>query len=171
VEIVKIKTDAAPTSLRANLDAVGAWYPISHTVLEKVPGSKALFTSAEAPGLIYDALHVNRKSLDNRRADWKKVVEVWFKCLDFLNNEKTHKEAVEIMAKKIDAKPEDLEKNLKGTKLLDRDGNVKAMKPGDGLDSVHGSMKNADKFYVSRNVYPKSRFDDKCVDASLVEKK
>jgi len=172
VDLVKIKTDAAPQSLQAgSVSAVGAWYPISGQALKNVGGSKAIFTSADAPGLIYDALHVNRKSLANRRADWKKVVEVWFKCLEFLNNEKTHKEAVEIMTKRIggDAKPEELEANLKGTKLLDRDGNTKALQKGDTLDSVYGSMKNADKFYVDHKAYAESRFDDKYVDPSLVK--
>ena len=40
-------------------------------------GSKAIFTAPTRPGLIYDLLNVNPKSLAERRADWVKVVKVW----------------------------------------------------------------------------------------------
>jgi len=172
VTLVDLKTAATPQALRQkSVAAIGAWYPISGEALEKVPKATELFTSHDEPGLIYDALHVNRKSLDKREGDWKKVVEVWFRCLDYLENEKTRDDALKIMAKRIsnDAKPEDLAKNLKGTKLLDRKGNLDAFKAGDTFKSVQHSMKYADKFYVNRKVYADSRFDSKWVDSSLVE--
>jgi NitT/TauT family transport system substrate-binding protein len=171
VQLVNVETSKLPASLRSkSLAAIGVWYPISGEAL-KVPKAKAIFTSADEPGLIYDALHVNRKSLKARRDDWKKVVEVWFKCLDFLQDKKTHDEAVKIMAERIgaDVKPAELEKNLEGTKLLDGAANVKAMKKGDKLDSVHGSMKVADQFYVKTKFYADERYDEKYVDASLVK--
>jgi len=171
VELVHTETAKLPAALRTGgVAAVGVWYPISGEALS-VPKAKALFTSEDVPGLIYDALMVNRKSLKDRRDDWKKVVGVWFKCLDFLNDPKTHDEAVKIMAKRIgsEAKPEDLEKNLKGTRLLDRDANLKAMEKRDTLDSVHGSMKTADKFYVDAKDYGDLRYDEKYVDPSLVK--
>ena len=92
----------------------------------QVAGSKARLHERECPGLIYDALQVDRESLATRRDDWKKVVGVWFRCLDFLNDPKTHDDAVRIMAGRIEnGKPDDLEKHLKGTQLLDRDENLK----------------------------------------------
>ena len=138
-------------------------------VLTEVAGSKPLFTSKEAPGLIYDALQVDPASLDKRRGDWVKVVKVWFKCLDFLNDPKTHKEAVEIMAKRISGKPEDLEKNLKGTHLLDGEANKKAMLKRNTLDSVHGSLQHADKFFATRIKDYKSPNVSKMIDPSLVK--
>jgi len=170
VTLVGISTDSTPASLRSkNVQAIGAWYPISGEALEKVPKAKALFTSENAPGLIYDALHVNRKSLSQRRDDWKKVVGVWFKCLDYLEDDKTRDDAVKIMAKKVGAEPDEFKKNLKGTKLLDRKANLDAFKPGDDFTSVQHSMKHADKFYVNRKVYGDARFDSKWVDDSLVK--
>src|SRR5262249_34985096 len=149
VQIVNVKTDDTPRALQAGeVAAVGAWYPIAGRTVERVPGSKAIFTSADAPGLIYDALHVSRKSLANRRDDWIKVVAVWFRCLDFLEDKATRAEALAIMSRRIAARPEELEKHLKGTKLLGPDANVEAMKPGEGLDRVHGSLKYADRFCV-----------------------
>src|SRR5262249_40935412 len=151
------------------VDAIGAWYPISGLTLKEVPGSKKLFTSAEVPGLIYDALQVDRESLATRRDDWKKVVGVWFKCLEYIDDPKTKDDALNIMAKKIKTKPEELAANLKGTFLLNKEGNKKALEKRDSLDSIHGSLMNADKFFLKRGVYKDAKDIAKFVDASLVQ--
>jgi len=173
VTIKKVKTEETPAALKAagdkGVDAVGAWYPISGRVLKEVDGAKPLYTSADAPGLIYDALQVDPESLKARRVEWKKVVGVWFKCLAFLNDPKTHKEAVKIMADRIKGSPEDLEKNLAGTHLLDGDGNLEALGKRNTLDSVYGSLKNADSFYVKRKVYKEPLNIDPFVDPSIVK--
>ncbi|HVS36085.1 MAG TPA: ABC transporter substrate-binding protein [Gemmataceae bacterium] len=170
VTIESVATDKMPVTLgQSGIAAVGAWYPISGETLKQNPGSAPLFRSSDAPGLIYDALQVSRESLATRRDDWKKVVGVWFKCLDYLNDPKTHADAVKIMAARIKANPDDLEKNLKGTQLLDKDGNLKALEKRDTLDSVYGSLKNANAFYLSHKVYDKAPELDPYVDPSLVK--
>jgi NitT/TauT family transport system substrate-binding protein len=172
VKIENFETNKTPQALAsAGVDAIGAWYPISGETLTTVAGSKALYTSAQAPGLIYDALQVSPESLVLRRDDWLKVVGVWFKCLDYLNDPKTHDEAVKIMTKRVPTvKPADLEKNLKGTKLLDRAGNLKAMEERKSLDSVYGSIDNANAFYIKHDPkYKPPQDTKKYVDSSLVK--
>jgi NitT/TauT family transport system substrate-binding protein len=170
VQIVNVATNETPQTLASGgVDAIGAWYPISGQTLTQVAGSKALYTSANAPGLIYDALQVSRESLASRRDEWKKVVGVWFQCLDFLNDPKTHNEAVGLMAARINAKPEDLAQNLKGTFLLDGPGNLKALTKGETLESVYGSIQHADGFYRKHAVYQNSQDLDSYVDPSLVK--
>ncbi len=170
VTIEDVTTDKMPVTLgSAGVAAVGAWYPISGETLKQNPGSTPLFKSSDAPGLIYDALQVSRESLASRRDDWKKVVGVWFRCLDYLNDPKTHDDAVKIMAERIKAKPEDLEKNLKGTYLLNKEGNLKTLEKRDTLDSVYGSLKNANAFYLDHKVYDKAPNLDSYVDPSVVK--
>jgi NitT/TauT family transport system substrate-binding protein len=170
VKLKNVKTEATPAALKSGeVDAVGAWYPISGKALKDVADSKKLFTSADAPGLIFDALQVDPDSLKNRRADWVKVVGVWFKCLEYLNDEKTHEDAVKIMAKRIDGDPKDLEANLKGTKLLDGLGNSRAMKKRNDLTSIYGSLANANTFFLKRKVYKDPIRTENMVDDSLVE--
>ena len=41
------------------------------------------------PGLIYDTLAVTPASLQSRRADWEKVVKVWYRISDFVRDPKT----------------------------------------------------------------------------------
>jgi NitT/TauT family transport system substrate-binding protein len=80
VELVNVPTDQTPQTLKAGeVSAIVAWQPNSGQALKEVPGSKPIFTSANVPGLIYDLLYVSPKSLKERRADWLKVVKVWFR--------------------------------------------------------------------------------------------
>ena len=64
VELVNMPTDqAAQTLASGDVDAIVAWQPNSGQALKAVSGSKAIFTSADRPGLIYDTLAVSPNSL------------------------------------------------------------------------------------------------------------
>jgi NitT/TauT family transport system substrate-binding protein len=59
VELVNIPTNEAPQVLASgDVDAIVAWQPNSGQSLSRVPGSTAIYTSADQPGLIYDVLAV-----------------------------------------------------------------------------------------------------------------
>ena len=170
VTIVPVSTNETPQTLASgNVDAIGAWYPISGQALKQVADSKPLFTSKDAPGLIYDGLFVSKDSLSAHRDEWKKVVGVWFKSLDFMNDPSTHAEAVKIMSARVNVTPKDFERNMKGTHFLDRAGNAKALEKGDGLDSIYGSLKYANAFYSKAKVYKESQDINTYVEPSLVK--
>ena len=64
VTLVSTSTDKTPQTLASGkVAAIGAWYPISGQALKQVPGSKKLFTSADAKGLIFDVIAVNPDQL------------------------------------------------------------------------------------------------------------
>src|SRR4029079_362555 len=68
VKIKNVKTDDTPNALKSGaVDAIGAWQPNSGAALKELPGSTAIFTSKDAPGLIYDLLYVNPKGLAERK--------------------------------------------------------------------------------------------------------
>ena len=170
VTLIKVATNDTPQTLASgSVDAIGAWYPLAGQALKQVAGSKALFTSAQVPGLIYDGLYVGKDSLAAHKADWAKVTKVWFKTVAYIQDPKTHDDAVKIMAARIKMSPEDYDKNLKGTFLLDVAGNVKAYEKRDTLDSVYGSSKIADAFYVKNEVYKKAADIDSYLDPSFVK--
>lgn len=170
VTIVNVATNDTPQTLASGgVDAIGAWYPVSLQALRQVPGAKPVFTSAKAPGLIFDALFVSRDSLSQHREDWKKVVGVWFKCMDYLQDPGTHEDAVKMMAARINVKPEVFEKNMKGTALLSRLGNENSLlKKDDTLHTLLGSLKNANEFNLRYKVYKDSQNVESYQDASLV---
>ena len=158
VELVNTATNETPQVLASGqVSAVGAWYPVSGQALKAVPQSKPLFTSADAPGLIYDVLAVSPTSLAKRKADWEKYVKVYYKCVDYVLDPRTQDDAVKIMAARVGVEPDIYKANLPGTKLLTAAEALKALKKGEGLDSLYGSIAVANKFNLDNKVYKDSQ--------------
>lgn len=170
VTIVNTPTNETPQVLAAKaVDAIGAWQPNSGQALKAVPGSKPIYTSADAPGIIYDLLYVSTESLETRRADWAKVVSVWYKIADFLHDEANLDEALAILAARVNLKPEEYEPFFKGTYILTLDEALERWKDEEGLGSVYGSSKIADDFNVKFEVYEKPLDVKKYLDPSLTK--
>ncbi|HVU05580.1 MAG TPA: ABC transporter substrate-binding protein [Polyangiaceae bacterium] len=169
VKIKNVKTDETPQALKSGeVDAVAAWQPNSGAALREVPGSTAIFTSSNVPGLIYDVLAVNPKSLTEHRADWMKVVKVWMKIADFVKDEKNLDEAAKIMSARVGLTPDAYKKLMSGTAFQDLAGNVAHFKKADGLDSIYGSSKIVDDFNVKNTVYKTPMKYEEYLDPSFV---
>ena len=170
VKITNVTTDQTPQALKSgSVDAIAAWQPNSGQALKEVPGSTAVFTSANAPGLIYDALCVNPKSLAERRGDWAKVVKVWFQIADFIKDPKNVDEAAKIMGQRVKLPGEEYKKFMSGTAFQDLAGNQKVFAKGEGLESVFGSSKTVDAFFTTNKMYKKPVKYDEYFDGSLVD--
>ncbi len=170
VKIVPMKTDQAAQTLKSGaVDAVAAWQPNSGAALKEVPGSTAIFTSTNVPGLIYDVLAVNPKSLAARRVDWEKVVKVWFKVADFIKDEKNVDDAAKIMSARVGLTPDAYKLLMGGTAFQDMAGDILHFKKGDGLDSIYGSSKIVDDFNVKNAVYKAPMKYEEYLDPSLVD--
>jgi NitT/TauT family transport system substrate-binding protein len=168
VELVNVPTNETPQVLASgDVDAIGAWQPSSGMALNLVPGSKPIYTSADEPGLIYDLLAVSPASLAERRAEWKKVAKVWYRVVDYLNDPKTHADAIKIMASRVGLSPEEYESFVSGTKILALAEAKKYFAKGDGFASLSGSTKIADDFNVANDVYKVPQAVDAYIDASI----
>ena len=169
VELVNTSTNDTPQTLASGkVGAVGAWYPVSGQALKQVPGSKKLFSSADAKGLIYDVLAVSPTSLAKNKTEWEKVVKVYYKCVDYIQDPKTKDEAVKIMAAKVGAKPEEYAENIPGTHFLTLTEAKAALKKGDGLDSIYGSMAVGNKFNLDNKVYKTTQKAENYVAPSII---
>ena len=168
VELINVPTNETPQVLASgDVDAIVAWQPSSGQALVSVPGSKAVATSKDAPGLIYDMYVVSPSSYANRKADWEKVVKVWYKVVDFVNNPKTQAEALSIMAARVGLTPEEYAPLLKGTKILSLEEAKAAFQKGDNLSSIYGSSKIADDFNLKYEVYKESQSPESYIDPSI----
>ena len=169
VTLVPTPTNQTPQVLASGqVDAIGAWQPNSGEALKAVPGSKAIYTSANAPGLIYDVIAVSPQSLAQHRADWVKVVKVWDKVVAYLADPKTREDGIKIMAARAGVDPKEYASFLPGTHLLTlSDGEKVLSSKTDGLDSVVGSSKVANEFNVKNGVYKESQDVAAYLDASL----
>jgi len=158
VEIVNTATDKTPETLASGkVSAIGAWYPISGAALKQVGGSKKLFTSSDAKGLIYDVLAVSPASYGKHKDEWTKIAGIYYKCVDYLKDSKTQKEAVKIMAAKVGVDASDYAKNIPGTHFLTLEEAKAAVQKGPGLESIYGSLTLGDKFNMDNKVYKTSQ--------------
>jgi len=169
VTLVNTPTNNMPQTLASGqVAAVGAWYPISGQALQSSPGSKRLFTSADAKGLIYDVLAVNPASLAAHHAEWSKIAAIYYKCVAYLADPATRDDAIKIMAAKVQQKPEDYAKNLPGTHFHTL-AEAKANYKGDAgkAMNLHDSLVLSDKFSLENAVYKVSQKPDDYVSGAI----
>jgi NitT/TauT family transport system substrate-binding protein len=170
VKLKNVKTDETPQALKSgDVDAIGAWQPSSGAALKEVPGSKAIFTSHDVPGLIYDMLAVSPKSLAEHRADWVKVAKVWDRVATFVNDEKNRDEAAKIMSARVGLTPDQYKAIMKGTHIMGLAEGKKHWSKADGLTSIYGSNKIVDEFNVKNTVYKAPEKVDEYLDPSVSE--
>ena len=168
VTIVNTKTNETPQALESkDISAIVAWQPSSGEALKRVPGSKAIYTSANVPGLLYDVLSVNPTSLEANKADWVKVTQVWNRVVNYVNDLKTQPDAVKIMSARTGLTPEVYLPFLKGTRLFNIAEGKKVVVKADGLKSLYGSTKIADGFNVKYEVYKTPQPIDKSINATI----
>lgn len=169
VELVNVPTNETPQVLASgDVSAIVAWQPNSGQALTQVPGSKALYTSADEPGLIYDVLAVNPSSLAERRDDWEKVVDVWYQTVDFILDPKTQEEAIAIMAARVGVSAEEYKPLIAGTKILTLEEAKKLISEDEGFGSLYGSTKIADDFNLKYEVYSEAQDLSSYIDTSLI---
>jgi len=169
VELVPTATNQTPQVLASGqVDAIGAWQPNSGEALKAVAGSKAIYSSADQPGLIYDAVVVSPQSLAQRRDDWVKFVAVWDKVVAYLADPATREDGIKIMAARAGVDPKDYAAFLPGTRLLTLAEGSKIMNSTQsGFGTLAGSSKIADDFNVKNAVYAEAQNIAASFDASL----
>ena len=170
IEIVNTPTDQTPQVLKTGaVNAVCAWQPSSGTALREVPGSKAIYTSADCPGLIYDCLFVTPESYKENKEEWAKLVKVWYKVVDFMKDEENTDEVLKILSDRVSVTPDEYEPFLEGTYILSLDEVLPIWEKGEGLKSIYGSTKISDDFNVKYEVYDKPLDTESYLDATLTK--
>lgn len=154
VTLVNTKTNETPQVLASgDVTAIAAWQPSSGQALRELPGAKAIFTSREVPGLIYDVLAVSPESLKEHKEEWKRLISVWQRVVAYIKDPKTRDDAVAIMSKRVGLSTTAYAKLLNGTHLLTIEDNREIYSRTEGLSSILGSTRNADAFNVRYGVY------------------
>jgi NitT/TauT family transport system substrate-binding protein len=166
--LVNTKINDTPQALASgDLAAIGVFQPSANQALKLVPGSKPIYTSAQAPGLIYDVFVVTPASLSSRKADWAKVLTVWGRVVSYINDPKTQPDALKIMSARVGLTPKEYKPFLKGTRLLSIAEGKAAMVKADGLKSLYGSSKISDDFNVKNAIYKEPQDIDKAIDPTF----
>ena len=154
IELVNVRTNETPMVLASGeVDAIVAWQPNSSQSLQMVPGATAIYSSANDQGLIYDTLAIAPESLDQYPDQWGKVIEVWYRIVDFINDPATSAAAVEIMAARVGVAPDKYAQFMKGTRLLAKAEAMARYSATEDLGSLGGSTMVADSFNMKYKVY------------------
>jgi len=157
--------DDAAAFRQGKLDAAVIWQPSLNDVM-KEGKANLLFTSKDVPGLIPDLLVFQSKVVTAREADVQKIVNVWFEVVDFIT--KNEDEAVKIMAKLVEQKPEDYKAFLPGTKFFDLKANVKAFTKSDDVHSLYGSGKVIQDFLIATELQKKKADYEAAIEPKFV---
>jgi NitT/TauT family transport system substrate-binding protein len=168
VTLVNAKTNETPQVLASGqVDAIGAWQPNAGMAMRAVPGARPIYTSAQAPGLIYDVLIVSPPSLASHRGDYMKLIHLWARIVQYINDPKTQDDAVRIMAARVGLTPVQYKPLLAGTHLLDLAEAKTVFVKADSLASLYGSSKTVDDFNVRNNVYKQPQNIDSYIYPAL----
>ncbi len=170
VTLVNTKTNETPQVLASGqVDAIGAWQPVSGQAMKALPGSRPVFTSAQAPGLIYDVLAVSPTKLAANKAEWIKLINVWDRVVHYINDPKTQPDALKIMSARVGLTPATYKPLLKGTHLIDVAEGKEVFKNSPGLNSLYGSSHIADDFNVANAVYKTHQDVESYIDPSFTD--
>jgi NitT/TauT family transport system substrate-binding protein len=168
VQLVNSKTNETPQVLASGqVDAIAAWQPNAGLAMKALPGAHPVYTSAQAPGLIYDVLAVNPASIGAHRADYIKLIGVWNRLVGYINDPKTQGDAVQIMAARVGLAPDKYQLLVAGTHLISIAEARKVFVKADGLGSIYGSTHNADDFNVRNAVYKQPQKIDSYIEPAL----
>ncbi|HLF04989.1 MAG TPA: ABC transporter substrate-binding protein [Dehalococcoidia bacterium] len=146
VTIVNLETGAAAAAFAAGqLDAVGVFAPFTTQALKR-PGSHVVFTSKDFPGAIPDHLAVSAALIKSNPQGVQKLVEAWFKTLDYM---KQHpEETLAIRSKRAGVSVAEYQEYDSGTRLFSVEDNVKAFGPGNDYTSLQYAAQEISKFLV-----------------------
>lgn len=170
VTLVNAKTNETPQVLASGqVAAIGAWQPNSGEAMRVVPGAHPIFTSAQAPGLIYDVLAVSPQSLALHHDDYMRLIGVWNRVVHYVEDPATQADAVRIMAKRVGLTGAQYQPLLAGTHLIDVPEAKRVLRVGPGLGSLYGSSQNADDFNVHNGVYRQAQRIVADIDPALTE--
>ena len=170
VTLVNTPTNNTPQVLASGqVAAIGAWQPNSGQAMKLVPGAHPIYTSAQAPGLIYDVLYVSPTSFAAHKADYIKLAKVWDKVVHYIYDPKTQDDAVTIMAKRVGLTPAEYKPLVAGTHLIDLAEGKKTFMKGPALSSLYGSSHVANDFNVANGVYKVSQDVDSYIDPSITD--
>jgi NitT/TauT family transport system substrate-binding protein len=98
------------------------------------------------------------------------VVAAWYDVVDYMSTPANEAEALKILSARVGITPEQYKPFLAGTRLLTLPEAINVLKPTDGLDSLFGSSKLANDFFVAHRVYAEPVNVERCIDPAFTKK-
>jgi len=170
IRIINTPTDKTPELFRAGVvQGVAAWQPNSGAALKVVSGSSEIFSSADVPGIIFDGLFVDRKSIEKDAREWEKVVKVWYRVVDFMKDESNSEEFLKILSARVGLSPSEYAALLEGTYILSLEEALRCWNKRSSISSIYGSSNYVNNFNLKYKVYEDSQDVDEYFEPRFTE--
>jgi NitT/TauT family transport system substrate-binding protein len=110
-------SDAGTAAVAGRVDVAVTYEPYLQAAVEEGENCEVIYTAAERPGLISDALAVNTEFAEENPEAVVGVLRAWGDAIDFYNS--NTKEAQAIIAENVGEKPGALTASFEGVELFD----------------------------------------------------
>lgn len=153
--------DAGAAFLAGQIDAAVTWEP--WVTKAKGNGGNIVFTSADIPNTILDSVVVSPKTLETREADLTAFINAIDAGVKYLREEPD--ESAAIIAKVLDAQPEDVMGMLATDKIYDLAENKELYSGGQAADS----LSRVTDFLLNKELIDSTDGSESLLVPSLVE--
>lgn len=125
VQLVNVKcADAGAAFISGKVDAAMLWEPyLTHAA--KYKNAKILVTTKEEPKVLLDVLLVRKELIQKRRKDIAKIINVWYKAVEYIQKNRT--DSLTVMANKLGLTILEFSEQINKVKFMDREDNLKLM--------------------------------------------
>lgn len=156
--------DAGAAFLAGKVDAAVTWEP--WVTKAKSGGGNVVFTSADAPNIIMDAISVTQDTLENRPEALTAFMGAVDRGVAFLESNPDESRA--IIAKWLDVSAADVDGMLAGDKIYDLADNERLLGTSDAPGPIYGSMDTVIDFLIDQALIDSRPDPASLIDPSLV---
>lgn len=161
--------ESAEAFKRGEVSVAVTYEPFISPLLNNGYLAKKIFSSADVPGHILDAI-VFRKDFVERYPDAvMAVLRAHFKAVDFIDDEKTKDEAMAIGAKYFGITPEKFGRGLEGLSLLDKKENLNVFSYANGPRSIYIISQAIHRFLSAYELVKKVYDPDDIISTQFVK--
>lgn len=144
------------------VDAFQTWEPFVSRAVAK--GARVIFTGADVPGLIPDAVAFHEHVLQSRPEDVRAFLRGWFRAVDFWLAHP--QEAEQVISQAVNLTPAEL--SLEGLELLTLERNRQFFRKGNDFSSVYYSAQVYVDFFLKKGVLSKALNLDEYIVSSFL---
>lgn len=155
--------DAGAAFLAGNVDAAVTWEPWL-TKIQKSDLGYTMVNSKETPGVIVDTLAVDRKTLEANPEAAKGIAAAWYDALAFM---KEHpEEAMDLLAKHLGEKKEDIQSELKNVHFYDQAENKAYFGTKENPGNLYKITKMVSDLWLKHGIIKKAVDAERLIDGS-----
>jgi len=123
VQLVNMKcADSGAAFISGKVDAAMLWEPYL-AYAAKSKHAKLLVTTEDEPKVLLDVLLVRKELIQKRRKDIARIVDVWYKAIDYMN--RNRHDSLTVMASKLGLTVSEFTEQINKIKFMDKNDNMK----------------------------------------------